>query len=447
MTRRHIVSWLGGICLSFAMLPVGPAAAQAAWITYHRDLSRSGVDPDQPPFVAVRADWVSPTLDGEIYAQPLVRGDQVLVATQGDSVYALGARDGSILWQTNLGTPIPLAELPCGNIDPVGITSTPVLDDANGVLYTVAFLQPAHHELYALDLSTGAIRWHRPVDPPGADPLVQNQRGALALSGGRVYIPYGGRLGDCGMYHGWVVAVNADGTGDLLNYRVPTDRMAGIWAPSGPAVDTAGDVFVATGNGESTTEFDHGNSVIRLSPELTERDFFAPANWADLSALDLDLGSVGPALLPGGLVFQVGKEGIGYLLRASSLGGIGGEAFAAEVCPVAGAFGGTAHAAAMIYVPCTDGLVALRLDAGASFSVAWRSPSFFAGPPIVSGGAVWTITRAAELVALDAATGAPVFQTALGGVTNFATPASDGGRIFVPAGLEIAAFALTVAPR
>ncbi len=424
------------IALSLSVNP-----AHAAWTTYHRDLSRSGLDPTQPPFASVDPSWVSDVLDGEVYAQPLVLNGRVLIATEGDSVYALDALTGAIAWRTNLGTPVPLSELPCGNIDPVGITSTPVIDPAASLLYTVAFLQPAHHELVALELSTGSVRWRRAIDAPGTDPRVHNQRGALALSSGRVYVPYGGRLGDCGNYHGWVVAGNVSGTGDLLSYQVPTSREGGIWAPSGIAADAGGSLYVATGNGESTTDFDHGNSVIRLSPQLAELDFFAPINWAELSAADLDLGSVGPALLDDGLVLQIGKEGVGYLLQQDMLGGIGGESFSAQVC--ASAFGGTAHTASMIYVPCTNGLVALELGAGPAFSLAWASASFFAGPPIISGNAVWTISRTGVLFAMDALTGDVVFQTALACVTHFATPASDGGRVFAPAGRQIAAFVLT----
>ncbi len=429
-----------GLLSSFA-----PLAAHGDWTTYHRDLMRSGFDAAQPPFTSVVPDWTSAALDGDIYAQPVVLGDRVFVATEGDTVYALNAASGAISWQSHLGTPVPGSEPPCGNIDPIGITSTPVVDPVAGVLYTVAFLQPAHHELYALSVDTGAIRWHRAIDPPGADPLLHNQRGSLALSQGRVYVPYGGRLGDCGNYHGWVVATNADGSGNLLTYQVPTTRMGGIWAPSGPAVDAAGNVFVATGNSESTTEFDHGNSVIRLSPQLSEQDFFAPINWAELNALDVDLGSVGPALLEGGLVFQVGKEGVGYLLQANALGGIGGELFADQVCltggPGAGAFGGTAHTATMVYVPCTDGLVALTVS-GNTFTVAWRSGPFFAGPPIVSGGAVWTIGRDGLLIAFDATSGEGLYLADLGTVTHFASPASSGRRIFAPAGRQIVTFLL-----
>ena len=168
---------------------------------------------------------------------------------------------------------------------------------------------------------------------------------------------YGGLFGDCGSYHGWVAGVAADGSGPLLDYRVPTTNAGGIWAPSGPAVDDAGNLFVATGNSFTDT-FDLGNSVIKLSPSWSGSRSSRPS-WAELNDGDVDLGSVGPSLLDGRTVFQIGKGGVGYLLDANDLGGIGGELSSAPVC--GGSFGGTAHDGRSIFVPCTDGLVALRL--------------------------------------------------------------------------------------
>jgi hypothetical protein len=173
------------------------------------------------------------------------------------------------------------------------------------------------------------------------DPLTQQLRSALALANGRVYAAFGGLFGDCGQYHGWVAGLAADGSGALIEYRVPTVNAGGIWAPSGVAVDENGNLYVATGNSFSNTEFDLGDSVIKLSPTLERLDFFAPTDWADLNAGDVDLGSVGPAVLPDGRIFQIGKGGTGYLLDGAHLGGIGGELSSADVC--GSSFGGTAH--------------------------------------------------------------------------------------------------------
>ena len=420
----------------------GLAAAPASgWPMYQRDLSRSGSDPHAQPLGTVHQAWQSPALDGAIYAQPLVNGQRVLVATEGDTVYALDAATGRIAWQRHLGDPVPRAALPCGNIDPTGITGTPVIDQRLGLLFAVAFVKPGRHELAALDLATGAVVYQRPVDPPGANPLVEQQRAALALSHGIVYVAFGGLFGDCGTYHGYVVGAPEDGEGVLLTYRVPSRNRGGIWAPGGPTVDALGDLFVATGNSESPLldgGFDFGNSVIRLSDDLRVVDWFAPSDWADLNRGDTDLGSTGPALLPAGLVFQIGKAGVGYLLRAGHLGGIGGAAFSGKVCTAA--YGATASVASYLYVACTDGLVALRLR-GATFEVAWRSQGFSPGAPIVAGGEIWALdTATGMLYGLDPMTGQARERHAVGPVAHFAAPSVADGRILVGAARTVIAF-------
>ena len=96
----------------------------------------------------------------------------------------------------------------------------------------------------------------------------------------------------------------------------------------------------------------------------------------------------------------------------------------------------------MIYVPCSDGLVALQVDNKPAFSVLWRLPGLFAGPPIVAGGAVWTIGRDGTLDALDPRSGQTRFHASIGTSTHFATPSASGGRLFVPAAKQILAFTL-----
>jgi len=241
---------------------VNPGSVRGgSWVTYHGDKTRSGVARG-PSIQNVQRTWTSPGLDGDIYAEPLTIGSRVIAATENDSVYALDASNGRVVWRTNLGTPVQSSTLPCGNISPTsGITSTPVADPSTGLIYAAAFLSPGRHELFALRERTGEVVWHRPIDPQGMDPLTQQLRSALTLANGRVYMAYGGLFGDCGDYHGWVAAVAADGTGPLLDYQVPTGNAGGIWAPSGPAVDDAGNLYVATGNSFSIGTFDFGDST------------------------------------------------------------------------------------------------------------------------------------------------------------------------------------------
>jgi outer membrane protein assembly factor BamB len=127
--------------------PLGVPAARAgdSWTTYHHDAARHGYDALASPASGHLASAWTRRLDGVVYGQPLVVGGRVLVVTENDSVYALST-DGRVLWRRHLGTPVDLDSLPCGNIDPLGITSTPVYDAATHRLFVAAELRaPLRH--------------------------------------------------------------------------------------------------------------------------------------------------------------------------------------------------------------------------------------------------------------------------------------------------------------
>jgi outer membrane protein assembly factor BamB len=414
-----------------APAPSSPAGGD--WPTYHATGARTGAAGTGPALGRARRLWSRP-VDGAVYAEPLVVGGRVIVATENDSVFAFDAASGARLWGVHLATPVSGGSLPCGNIDPSGITGTPVADPRTQTLYVVVYRSGFRHALVALDLRSGAVRWQRPIDPPGGNYTTQQQRSALALSRGRVYVSYGGLYGDCGRYHGWVVGAPASGpVGPLVTYRVPSENEGAIWAPPGPAVDGAGNLLVATGNGSSSS-FDYGNAVIRLSPALRATSFFAPPNSGALSESDTDLGSTGPLLLPGARAFIAGKSGVGYLLDAANLGGIGDGLATIQIGP---AFGGDAYAGGTIFVPTVDGIVAVAVR-GDSLSVAWRQGAATQSP-IVAGDAVWAI-GGDTLYQLDRRTGRVASRASIGTSAHFATPAASGGRIYVAADGRIQAF-------
>jgi outer membrane protein assembly factor BamB len=419
------------------------------WTTFMGDQVRSGVGSPTPVATRAHRTWTAP-VDGDVYGEPLIVDGAVIATTEQDSVYSLDAGSGAVRWRTHLGQPVPLSELVCGDIDPNGITSTPVVDIAAGVVYAVAMLDtPLRHELFALRLTDGGVVWHRQVDPAMRDPRIHQQRGALNLVHGRIYISYGGFTGDCGGYNGWVISAPATGSGALNAWEVPSAIEGGIWAPAGPVISAAGDVWVSTGNtgagtGSTSGSWDGANAVFHLDGALSaSADSWAPANWRALNITDTDLGSLSPALLPGGDVFVAGKEGVGYLLRAGHLGGVGGEAFKETAClgggPLGGAFGGAAVSGQMVYVPCTSGLTALKVDETVpSFGVAWRSGQR-ANSPTLAYGLVWSVTTTqgfrqdwtGTLVGFDAQTGAARFTVGLGPIPHFATPAAAGGSLYI----------------
>ena len=414
--------------------------ADGDWSAYHHDAARSGMSSDQQPLGSVAQAWTSDALDGYIYAEPLVVGDTVIVATEGNSIYALDATSGTQVWKAALGEPVPGGALPCGNIDPSGITGTPVVDVATGTVYAVAFLKASmQHELFALDLTNGNVRWHRPIDPPGLSPLVEQERGALTLSGGRVYVPFGGLYGDCGQYKGAVVSSAADGSGDLISYIVPTQRMAGIWNPGGAVLDGNGDLWVATGNSASRGDFDYGNAVVRLSPQLEVLDYFAPSDWAALNARDLDLCTLDPVLLSGARVLVAGKDGVAYLLDAAHLGNVGGELSSTDLG--SRTYGAAATDGTSVYVPATDALLGLTVG-NDKIDVAWKV-SGGSCSPIIAAGMVWALGYDGELKAVDPRSGNIGFSFTMDKpVTRFISLAAAGGRLFVPDRDRLTAFSL-----
>ncbi len=418
--------------------PVASPPVSSDWIEYHRDASRAGVGPAEPALTNPVVAWKA-AVDGDVYASPLIVAGHVIVATENNTVYSLDVFTGSVIWKVHLGDPVDASSLPCGDIEPVsGITGTPAIDPASGRLYLVAYLRGQHHMLYGLSLVDGSIAMQQQIDPPGSTPSVQQQRGALAIGSGRVYVPLGGLYGDCGPYHGYVLAVPLGG-GSVFGYRVPSAREAGIWSAMGVTLDASGNVYAVSGNGEPTSTFDHSDSVLELSPDVqTVKSFFAPANWVELSATDTDLGALGATVLPAqGLVLAVGKDGVAYLMAAEALGGIGGQIAKQSIC--AGAFGGTAWTGTTVYVPCTDGLYALSL-AGRSVAVLWHNSRARSASPIIAAGAVWAIDpSAAVLYAMDLSTGAVLYSTPIGSAEHFATPAATDGFIVAPAGRSVVA--------
>jgi polyvinyl alcohol dehydrogenase (cytochrome) len=358
----------------------------ADWTQYHANGARTGSVAGLPAAGQLAADWSRP-LGGAVYGQPLVIGSTVIAASESDEVYGLRLRTGAVLWRTKVGVPLPLTDQPCGNINPLGITSTPLYDPQTRLVYVVAQSGRTGHVLVGLRPSDGRVELRRAVPSPDHQPYYDQQRGALALADGHIDIVFGGHYGDCGPYIGAVVGVPASGHGPIWSYRVPAARQAAIWAAAGPVVSPSGTIYVATGNGAaSRPPFDEGDSVIALTARLHQTGVFAPSDWATLNADDLDLGSMSPVMIGAGKILQVGKSGVGYLLDADRLGGVGGQLSRRRICV---AFGGAAVTGTTVYVPCwQSGLIAARI-VGNHIQIRWQASGDAWGSPVAGGGAVW----------------------------------------------------------
>jgi polyvinyl alcohol dehydrogenase (cytochrome) len=447
-----------------AAAPAGPVAAAAAvangsWTVYHHDAAHTGYDSTQPQAITASAGWVSPALDGQVYTEPLVYNGLVYVGTLNNTAYALNQATGAVVWSRHLGTP-QISGWQCGNVNPTGILGTGVIDVNHGTVYFVAFLaRYLSYYLYALNLGTGAIVHTTLIKPTGFDWTIEQQRGALALStdGTHVYVPFGGRAGDCGLYHGYVEGAPTAGGAVNEHYRTPSTG-EGIWAAGGVVVDNAtGHVFFATGNAMPTCSGAvTSDSVIRTAANLGSATFFQPSDWsANWCAPDLDLGSASPVVIGKNLMFMSGKYGSGFLLNPNNLGGRGGQLFRADVCHGIhsdATFGSFAYQSPYLFLECDGGgLVRLRVNtstntfsqcASSCASPSWTvGGSMTFGPPIVAGGVVWVIDiNGTGLYGYSVETGAQVFHSASFGVRHFVTPSEAGGQVFVPSNTVVRSF-------
>ena len=363
----------------------GAAGSGASWTVYHGNAQASGLAAAQIKLLPSRPAWASPTLDGQLYGEPLVADGRIVAATENDTVYVMAAHSGRILWSRHLANPVPSGDLPCGDISPsVGITGTPVIDLARHEIFVDADTViegpsssggvEASHRLFGLDLFTGKVELSQPTMPSaGEDQLAQLQRPGLALDHGRVVIAYGQNTGDCpgpnGPAHGYVVSVPETG-GPLDYFQISSgaDRGAVWMGGSSPVVDPQGNVYVASADGYNLgagQPYDDSDAVLELSPAMRLESIFYLKDWQQLSDDDLDLGTGDPALVDG-FVFQVGKTDTAYLLRQGHLGGQDGEVASLPVCH-GNPDGGHAVMDSVVYVPCPNGVTAIRVSSTAPY--------------------------------------------------------------------------------
>jgi MYXO-CTERM domain-containing protein len=341
-------------------------------LTQHNDNARTGASTSETVLTAASVGsgrfgklFASP-VDDQLYAQPLhlsgvpmgggVR-DVVYAATVNDTVYAFDAATGAALAQRNLldaaapgalvVTSTDVGEQ-CGAYRDVsgrmGIVGTPVIDAVQGLLFVVARSREGSRfvqRLHALDVSTLADRVP-PVEITAQvagngggsdgtaitfDPRIQNQRAALLLSGGVVYVSWASHC-DSGPYHGWVMGYSATSLQQVFVWNAtPDGYQGGIWqGGQGLAADQRGRLYFVTGNGSASIR-DGGRSLgcafVALDPRLPEPvvDWFIPFNADSLNGVDLDLGSSGAVLVPGSnLVLGGSKEGKVYLVDRDQMG-------------------------------------------------------------------------------------------------------------------------------
>jgi hypothetical protein len=500
-----LLNWILAVTLLILTAPFSLLSDDV--LQHHLNGTRNGlyVDPliTQKTATIIHQDKTfNAPLPGPVYAQLLYARNgpggkpAFIVATEQNVILALDATTASKIWMRQLGNPVSLSRLPCGDVDPLGITGTPVIDPNARTIYVAAMTTPdggktKQHLVFALSLDDGTTRPGWPLNISAIkygevsfNPAVQNQRGALLLNSGILYVPYGGHYGDCGNYRGWLIAVPVGDPKSVTAWATGARAGGGIWAPSGVATDGQS-VFVATGNTFGASTWMGGEAIIRLGPGAkfsgNPADYFTPSNWRKLDDGDVDLGGSGPVLIdvpgatPSQLVIALGKNGVAYLLDRNNLGGVGkgdglrGEGVrskrvatdriinaAAAYSTASGTFVAFETRGTGTGCPGRSGnLVALRIGASAPpmMDVAWCADSGGRGSPIVtttdgsSEPVVWAVGSESNnrLHAFNGLTGEVLF--AGGGqdermslVRRFQTPIVVNGRIFVAADDKLYAF-------
>ena len=369
------------LCLLLAVFWVS-VRAEVAVLTQHNNLNRTGANLEESTLNVTNVNVTqfgrlyTRLVDDQIYAQPLIMTNVtvpghgvhnlLIVATVNDSVYAFDADDASVTtpyWQVSFTN---ANAVPPKNVDMtgacggdyqdfsgnIGIVGTPVIDPATGTIYLIArtkeygsvFVQ----RLHALDVRTGAEQLNSPVTItatyPGNgdgsvdgvltfDPQKQNQRPALVLTSGVVYIGWASHC-DWGPYHGWFIGYDATNLAQVVVYNTtPNGEDGGIWmSGAAPAVDEAGNIYLTVGNGtvgddnSPTNIINRGESFLKLArsgTNLNVLSWFTPWDWVDLEAHDQDLGSCGIMLIPGTtLAISGSKEGNLYLVNRDQMGGL-----------------------------------------------------------------------------------------------------------------------------
>jgi outer membrane protein assembly factor BamB len=336
--------------------PVAPGSGPAGdETTVSQNDLRDGWDPNEPTLTPAALQNGSfgqifkTSVNGQVYGQPLVIGNTLVVATENDRVYGLNATTGATLWKTSLGTPYHITT--CSNLTPnIGVTSTGVYDPSTNTVYELGLVHETSWQwhLFGLNVSTGAITFkQRITGHPTNDShlsfsaLPQGQRAGLLLMNGWVYAAFASHC-DHDSYDGYVAGWNVGSPGTTTLWADDigvANKKGGIWQSGGGLLsDGPGRIFVATGNGISPPKGSGSNppgqlaeSVIRLQPQsdgsLKAQDFFSPSNAPSLDSSDSDLGAGGPTGAPFGtstypdIMMQAGKGGEIYLLNRDNLGG------------------------------------------------------------------------------------------------------------------------------
>jgi hypothetical protein len=467
-----------------------PTVQGLNYVTWKNDNGRTGQQRNETLLTPTNVNATtfgvkfSVVIDGNVFAQPLylsgvtingIKHNVVFVATEHDSVYAFDSdTSGAPLWKKsfliNGATTVPQANVGSTIGPEIGITGTPVIDPATGILYVVAETLEAGvyvHRLHALDVATGNEQGSpKVIAPAGFASKEELQRPGLTLANNNVYVAFGSQ-GDHPPYNGWVVAYSESTLLQTAAWNVsPGGTAGGIWGSGGAvSTDSDGNLYVTTGNGSfnKTTQF--SMSIVKLSPSLAVLDWFTPFDAVLQSKSDKDLGAGGVLVVPDQVgafpheLIECGKLPQIYVLNRDNLGHQGATSDSQIVQELSGPVGGTTGTQAadhcfmtpaywqgnLYFVGNNDVIKQFTLDpvTGKMASTPTAKGTFIfafpGGQPVTSSndssnGIVWVVDRGspAHLHAFDATnvskalftSGALVFE-------KWAVPTVVDGKVFV----------------
>jgi hypothetical protein len=363
-----ISATLGGVTGSTPLSITVAAASASNVLTWHFDNNRSGLNSTETSLTPANVSSqtfgrvFSYQVDGYMYAEPVLKSNVniagkvhnvLYLATEKDSVYAFDADSygtGNSLWQVSL---LQAGETPLTNapIQPYeGVTSTPVIDASTNTIYVVSSQTSASSggffRLHALDITTGTEKFGGPVQLNVSVPATNGdshggiqtlttsciQRAALLLANGNIY------MGFASCHSGWLVAYSAStlaqvgvfNASTVLNGEGPYASAGGIWmGAGGPVADSAGNVYVTTGNGPWNGTNAWGDSFLKFPPTPTAgangtmqpTDYFTPSVFQYMDCQDSDLAAGGLLLILGSnQLLGGGKTGWIFLVNDTNMG-------------------------------------------------------------------------------------------------------------------------------
>ena len=447
------------------------------WLMVDHDPARTGYAPDETALSVstvpnLQLNW-STVVDGSVTSQPLyahavqVNGathDIVMVGTAANSLYAIDATNGTVLWKRNFGPTTPNNwAIPDG----FGIEAPPVIDRVLGRAYTVA----TNGTFHSLSLNDGTDAYTALTLI--ANPATNSVWGGLNKIGNSVYVATGSNGGDVAPWRGQVYKVDVTAAPALTGNFVVVPSIpapnggGGIWGYGGVSADqVTGNVYAASaydsnvlGNGNETTT-PYSNSMTALNSNLSLLGYFqgpAPSTIPCGGApCDLDFASTPTVFQPAGcptMVAAGSKNGNLYLFRTTDLAGSGQplqilNLNAPDDSLGSGGVGGVPAWDApdnMLFITdagpgitgVSAGIVGLKITAACTLQVVWSKPlsgsDFPNSTPTVANGVVYVGEgNTGKLHAFNTLTGVELWKsgTGYGAASTFAAPTIAGGHLY-----------------